>query len=418
MINFKSKLLDEILNQSEVEWYKLHEISHFHNGLTGKNKASFENGNAKYISYKSIFNNIAITDEQSDQFELVDVAPTEKQHDLKYGDVLFTASSETALEIGMSSVITVNFTEKVYLNSFSFAVRFKKEIEILPEFSKYLFRSNFIRSQIIKTGNGVTRINISKARFKDIEVPIPSLSTQQKIVDILDTFTTLTAELTARKQQYEYYRDELLTFGDDVEWRELGELLSEKGYIRGPFGSALKKSFFVEIGVPVYEQRHAIHDNRDFRYFITEEKAETLSRFKIKPNDLIISCSGTIGKISVIKQSDKTGVINQALLILRLDTSQILICYLKYYLECYPDLIVSNSGGAITNIERRAVIEKIKIPIPSLDEQAWIVEILDKFDALTNSITEGLPREIELRQLQYEYYRDLLLSFPKPDEVK
>ena len=209
-----------------------------------------------------------------------------------------------------------------------------------------------------------------------------------------------------------------MTFGDDVEWRELGELLSEKGYIRGPFGSALKKSFFVEIGVPVYEQRHAIHDNRDFRYFITEEKAETLSRFKIKPNDLIISCSGTIGKISVIKQSDKTGVINQALLILRLDTSQILICYLKYYLECYPDLIVSNSGGAITNIERRAVIEKIKIPIPSLDEQAWIVEILDKFDALTNSITEGLPREIELRQLQYEYYRDLLLSFPKPDEVK
>lgn len=422
MINFKSKLLDEILNQSEVEWYKLHEISHFHNGLTGKNKASFENGNAKYISYKSIFNNIAITDEQSDQFELVDVAPTEKQQDLKYGDVLFTASSETALEIGMSSVITVNFTEKIYLNSFSFAVRFKKEIEVLPEFSKYLFRSNFIRSQIIKTGNGVTRINISKARFKDIEVPIPSLSTQQKIVDILDTFTTLTAELTAeltaRKQQYEYYRDELLTFGDDVEWRELGELLSEKGYIRGPFGSALKKSFFVEIGVPVYEQRHAIHDNRDFRYFITEEKAETLSRFKIKPNDLIISCSGTIGKISVIKQSDKTGVINQALLILRLDTSQILIWYLKYYLECYPDLIVSNSGGAITNIERRAVIEKIKIPIPSLDEQAWIVEILDKFDALTHSITEGLPREIELRQQQYEYYRDLLLSFPKPDEVK
>ena len=190
-----------------------------------------------------------------------------------------------------------------------------------------------------------------------------------------------------------------------------------KGYIRGPFGSALKKSLFVDDGIPIYEQQHAIYNNRLFRYFIDVEYAKKLKRFEVKENDLIISCSGTIGKISIIQKSDARGIINQALLILRLDLSKVLVKYIKYYLGHFTNLIVCSTGGAITNIEKREVIEKIKIPIPPLSEQARIVAILDKFDALTNSITEGLPREIELRQKQYEYYRDKLLSFPKKIEA-
>lgn len=185
-----------------------------------------------------------------------------------------------------------------------------------------------------------------------------------------------------------------------------------KGYIRGPFGSALKKEFFVAEGIPIYEQQHAIYDNRNFRYFITKDKAASLKRFTVKPNDIIISCSGTIGKISIINNKDEAGIINQALLILRLDLLQINVKFIKYYLECFPNLIISSSGGAITNIEKREVIEKIKIPIPSLAEQARIVSILDKFDTLTTSISEGLPKEIELRRKQYEFYRDKLLTFP------
>ena len=156
---------------------------------------------------------------------------------------------------------------------------------------------------------------------------------------------------------------------DGVEIVCLGEILQPKGYIRGPFGSALKKEFFLFDGVPVYEQQHAIYNSRKFRYFIDNERAEVLKRFFVKPDDLIISCSGTIGKISIIQPNDSIGVINQALLILRLDLTKVSIEYIKYYLECYPKLIVSSTGGAITNIEKREVIERIAIPLPPLTIQ-------------------------------------------------
>ena len=104
------------------------------------------------------------------------------------------------------------------------------------------------------------------------------------------------------------------------EWvvKELGNLLSEKGYIRGPFGSSLKRGEMVDEGISVYEQKNAIYNSRDFRFFITPEKFKELKRFQVRTNDLIISCSGTVGKISIIAENDPKGIISQALLILRL----------------------------------------------------------------------------------------------------
>ena len=98
---------------------------------------------------------------------------------------------------------------------------------------------------------------------------------------------------------------------------ELGKLLSDKGYIRGPFGSALKRGEMVAEGIPVYEQKNAIENSREFRFFITLEKFNELKRFQVKTNDLIISCSGTVGRISIINENDPKGIISQALLILR-----------------------------------------------------------------------------------------------------
>jgi type I restriction enzyme S subunit len=217
--DFLEKLLDLPAGQAggaEVEWEALGEVAHIYGGLTGKSKKDFEDGNAKYISYKNIFKNIHIN---FDDLSQVRVSENENQHDVRYGDVLFTGSSETAIEAGMSSAVTRGFQEKVYLNSFSFGVRFNDRITLIPEFSKYLFRSSFMRREIATTASGVTRFNISKARFKKLLIPIPcpenpekSLVIQAEIVRILDTFTELTAELTARKKQYNYYRDQLLTF--------------------------------------------------------------------------------------------------------------------------------------------------------------------------------------------------------------
>ena len=193
------------------------EVAEIYGGLSGKDKSDFENGNAKYISYKNIHGNIEINFNNLDS---VKVLLSENQNTVKYGDVLFTASSETPEEVGISSAVTTQITDKIYINSFSFGIRFNDGIELLPEFSKYLFRSSLIRAQIIKSASGVTRFNVSKLRFKNISIPIPPIQVQEEIVRILDKFDALTNSITEglpreiklRQQQYEYYRELLLSF--------------------------------------------------------------------------------------------------------------------------------------------------------------------------------------------------------------
>ena len=103
-----------------------------------------------------------------------------------------------------------------------------------------------------------------------------------------------------------------------VEWKEthLSDVLADKGYIRGPFGSALKRGEMKEDGIPVYEQQHAIYNTRKFRYYIDEKKLDEMKRFQVRKDDLIISCSGTVGKVSIIRDDDPKGIISQALLLL------------------------------------------------------------------------------------------------------
>src|SRR5690554_547607 len=164
---------------------------------------------------------------------------------------------------------------------------------------------------------------------------------------------------------------------------QLKDLLGGKGYIRGPFGSALKRAELKEDGVPVYEQQHAIRGDRDFRYFIDEEKYEKLKRFTVETNDLIISCSGTVGRISVIREGDPKGIISQALLILRPDAEKVLPEYLYYFFSSkrgFNELINASQGAVQLNIAPRAVVEKIPVPIPCIEEQKTIVAILKGVD--------------------------------------
>ena len=203
-----------------------------------------------------------------------------------------------------------------------------------------------------------------------------------------------------------------MSFEDtEVEWKTLGEVCK---FVRGPFGGALKKDCFVDSGYAIYEQQHAIYGNTDIRYFISDDKFKELKRFEVMPDDLIMSCSGTMGKIAIIPKNAPKGVINQALLKLTVN-NEISVKFLKYYFENTVTQQMNNDarGGAIKNVASVVVLKKIKIPIPPLAEQDRIVSILDKFDILTTSISEGLPKEIELRKKQYEYYRDKLLTFPK-----
>jgi type I restriction enzyme S subunit len=202
-----------------VKWMTIKEIGGFYGGLSGKSKTDFENGNAKFITYMNVFSNIAV---KTDIQDFVKISENEKQNKVKVGDIIFTGSSETPEECGMSCVLTEQIDENLYLNSFCFGLRLNDEYKELlsPEFSKYLFRSKEIRKQIVQTASGVTRFNVSKKRMEKVKIPIPPLEEQSRIVAILDKFealvndmsTGLPAEIRMRRQQYEHYRNKLLTF--------------------------------------------------------------------------------------------------------------------------------------------------------------------------------------------------------------
>ncbi len=188
-----------------------------------------------------------------------------------------------------------------------------------------------------------------------------------------------------------------------LEWKNvvLKNVLSKKGYIRGPFGSALKRSEMKIEGIPVYEQQNAINDNRIFRYYIDNEKYQSLKRFTIKTDDLIISCSGTVGKVSIIKENDPKGIISQALLILRVNNKLILPEFLKYFFtsyEGYNSLVSRSTGSVQVNISKRAIIEEIPIKLPPLHIQEKIVyylKTIDKKISINEKINKNLQNQLK-----------------------
>lgn len=170
-----------------------------------------------------------------------------------------------------------------------------------------------------------------------------------------------------------------------AEWNNtyLSDVLVDKGYIRGPFGSALKRGDMKDNGMPVYEQQHAIYNSRHFRYYIDEQKFNEMKRFQVNTDDLIISCSGTVGKVSIIRSDDPKGIISQALLLLRVDQNKILPLYLKYFFtsrDGYNAIVSRSSGSVQVNIAKRNVIEQIPLMLPKIETQRKIVEILNSID--------------------------------------
>lgn len=399
--------LDKLLEGVEVEWKTIGEVAELYGGLTGKSKADFENGNSKFISYKNIFYN---TEVDFEMLENVTVSSNENQNEVKYGDVLFTGSSEIAEESGMSSSVTLKSNEKIYLNSFSFGLRFNSSVEIIPEFSKYLFRSHFMRKAISKTASGVTRFNVSKERFRKISIPIPSLSIQKEIVRILDILTALTTELstalntelTGRKRQYNFYREQLFSFeGREVQWKSLGEVC------RFINGRAYKQSELLEKGKYLVLRVGNFFTNDNWYYSDLE-----LDKDKYCDNgDLLYAWSASFGpKVwtgnKVIYHYHIWKVVHDFNLV----TKEYL-----YYLLLWDTIALKSAhstGSTMMHISKGS-IEKRLVPIPSLAEQQRIVSILDKYDTITTIISESLSKEIAVRKKQYEYYRELLLTFPK-----
>jgi type I restriction enzyme S subunit len=182
--------------------------------------------------------------------------------------------------------------------------------------------------------------------------------------------------------------------------KPLGSLCS---FVRGPFGGSLTKSCFVPSGFAVYEQQHAIYSQfKEVRYFINSEKFDEMRRFEVHPGDLIMSCSGTMGKVSILPDGIKRGIINQALLKLT-PGPHILATFLRLWMESpgfQAELSKLSSGVAIKNVASVEVLKAIRIPLPPLEEQKRIVAILDEaFEGLDRAAANAKKNLANAREL-------------------
>lgn len=180
-----------------------------------------------------------------------------------------------------------------------------------------------------------------------------------------------------------------------IELKKFGEVC---GFVRGPFGGSLKKSCFVEEGYAVYEQQHAIYNQfSDIRYFVTEDKFNEMKRFELKPNDLIMSCSGTMGKVAIVPENIQKGIINQALL--KLTPKDFLdVEYLRYWMSSpdFDNRIEENTvGAAIKNVASVKILKQIDVPVPPLEEQKQIVAILDEAFEAIDQAQANIEKNIE-----------------------
>ena len=267
----------------------------------------------------------------------------------------------------------------------------------LPEFLYYFFsyRKEFLASQ----AQGGAQPNISQIKIKNLEVPIPPLSEQQSIVDYLDSaFAKIDAmkanaekALNEAKALFQASLKEMLEPQKEWEEKKFGKICD---FVRGPFGGSLKKECFKDSGYAVYEQQNAIYNKFTFRYFIDEEKYNSLIRFKVNSGDLIMSCSGTIGKVAIIPENFKEGIINQALLKLT-PNKDVDAHFLKYLMESnyFKEIINANiEGVAIKNIASVAVLKEIKLYVPKVSEQQKIVIEIDSLKSKVDRLQENYEK--------------------------
>ncbi|WP_406602392.1 restriction endonuclease subunit S [Metamycoplasma sualvi] len=214
---YRDKLLNDINRISSIN--KIGDIFNIFNGMTSVSKKWQNSGNCQFIDYLNVFNNLSV-DVNKLYYATV---KSQKQNTLFKGDILFTSSSETIEECGLSSVIENNINNGIFLDDHLFGLRIKKEYSRIlnPSYLKYYFRSKWFRLEIKKSIRGITRFYIKKSLFENLQIPIPPIEVQNKIVKILDKFSSLIndiqnglpKEIELRNKQYEYYRDFLLDFG-------------------------------------------------------------------------------------------------------------------------------------------------------------------------------------------------------------
>ena len=382
-LGFMEKLLDGV----KVEWKALGEVAEYSKMRIDFNLVNKEN----YVGVDNLLQNLAGKTDSS-------YVPTEgRLIEYRAGDVLIGNIRPYLKKIWYADRAGGTNGDVLVIHPTHEALNFGYLYQVLTDDKFFAYNMQHAKGAKMPRGD--------KTKILEYTIPIPcsenpekSLEIQAEIVRILDAFTALTAELSMRKKQYNYYRDQLLSFPrsgvgtqGEVEWKMLGEVAEFRR------GTAITQKQTTAGDIPVV----ANGPTPTYLHGESNRNGETI----------VIARSGAYaGYVSFWNQpiflTDAFSV--------HPDSKILKSKFVFHFLQNKQEHLHTMKKGAGVPHVRVKEFELYDIPIPSLAEQERIVAVLDKFDALTNSITEGLPREIELRQKQYAYYRDLLLSFPKP----
>ena len=332
--------------------------------------------------------------------------------------------------------------------------------EVMPKYYFHYMKAKFL-PYIQKTMFQGSVASIRRPMLNAFPVPVPPLDVQNRIVNVLDNFEKicsdlnigLPAEIEARQKQYEYYRDKLLTFAENgntilsrAEQSRAEQSRAEQS--RAEQSRALIKlvqyaygCVWLELGDVIVSLNTGLNPRKFFKlntedatnYYITiremkdgkvvpSEKTDRMNdearklcnnRSNLEVGDVLFSGTGTIGETAVIEKEPSNWNIKEGVYAIKPNQTMIKPMYLRYILMTdfiKKEYMKKAAGGTVQSVPM-GELKKIRIPVPSLQEQNRIVGVLKQLDDLCNDLTSGLPAEIEARQKQYEYYRDKLLTF-------
>jgi len=323
------------------------------------------------------------------------------------GDIIITNTSENLDDVGKA--VAWLGTETIVTGGHATVIKHAQE----PKYLAYWFASADFSEQKRKIATGTKVIDVSAKQLATVRIPVPPLEVQREIVRVLDQFTQLEAELEAeleaRRRQYEHYRTRAFDFSADIDvrWSTLGEIST-----RVSSGATPKA------GTPEYYDGGTIPWLRtgevtfgeiwDTEMKITDRALKETGASWIKENCVIVAISGATAARSAINKIPLTT--NQHCCNLQIDDAQANYRYVFFWVSSKYEELKAFGRGARSDLNAK-LIKDFPIPVPSLDEQRRIVSLLDKFDALVNDLSVGLPAELAARRKQYEYYRDKLLTF-------
>ena len=335
---------------------------------------------------------------------------------LGYINIFNTQNDPIGITSRGAGVGYVSWNEgKYFRGNLNYSATVQNEKVLLPRFLYFYLKNNSKEIENLCTFDGIPALN--KSALEGLLIPIPSLEIQEKIVQILDKMTDyvteLTSELTSRKKQYSYYRDKLLSFEDEVyqvEWKTLSEIAKDFG--RGKSKHRPRNDVRLYGGDIPFIQTGDIREAGKW----IENYSQTYSEFGLQQSKQWEK--GTLC-ITIAANIAETGLLGfdacfpDSIIGFVANPEFAITEYVYYYLNSIKDYLANKSYGSAQDNLNLSTFSSLKIPVPSLEIQSRIVQVLDNFDMVCNDLNIGLPKEIELRQKQYEYWRKMMFNFNK-----